>query len=149
MDWLNNQFNNTINILTKDVRTFDLCHNVTSKIVEENYIACQGVVPSVPSRIQESRRKKLGELIEALHVSEQRAISALDEENWEVSAATDRVILMQNQQQLDECRPYMWSGAMAIPEKQPEEIDGELWEQLLVLAGNPDEVNNKVNLYLN
>ena len=144
MDWLNSQFYDNINILTKDVHTFDLCQTVTSKTVEETYIACHGVVPNVPPIIQDKRRKKLAELVNTFQVTKEVAIAALEDENWDVSAALDHIILLQNQQQLDDCRPYLWAGGMTIPERQPDEIDREIWEQLELLAKNPAEMNNKV-----
>ena len=144
MDWLSKQFHENINILTHDVHKFELCNTVTRETVEENYIACQGVVPNVPTRIQDTRKKKLAELMETFEVSQELAIAALNDENWEVPAALDHMILLQNQQQLDNCIPSLWSGGMTIPERQPDEIDNEILEQLKLLANTPTEMNNKV-----
>ncbi|KAI6657959.1 hypothetical protein LOD99_15676 [Oopsacas minuta] len=142
--WLQTEFRDIINMLNVDVRTFHLCQSVTADTVEENYLACQGIITNVPARIQEVRKKKLEELSASHHVNEQTAIKSLEETNWDAQSASENITLLCNQHILEACRPFLWSGGMTIQDKQPDEIDPVLWEQFMLLSVNIEDMSDKV-----
>ena len=133
-------------MLAENVRNHEFCDNATTKEVEDSYIECRGDMTQVAPRIQQARSRKLEELMKALNIKREMAVVELGKNNWEVVGALDNIILLNNQKYLEECRPRIWAGSKTVPEVPVDHFDEELWDQVELLAENPQEIDSKASI---
>ena len=119
--------------------------------MEESYLACQGDMTLVLANIQQSRITKLDELVASFNVDQKIAVSRLDDANWEISAASENMVLTNNQRQIDTYRPQLWRVEMTIPEddRPGEDVDATLWQELNLFASEEKEMDDKVSFSVN